>query len=166
MNWDWTIKQRRGFKQTRDSYLVQSLSLVRLFVTSWTAACQAPLSFTLSQSLLKLMSIESVMPSKHLVLFLPFSCPQSFPASGSFPMSWLFTSGGQSIGSSVSVSVLAMNIQGWFPLGLTGWISLQSKKTVPLVSPERNFTKVSRQKVLGMKPEYHSHDISHVNCSM
>ena len=59
---------------------------------------------------------------------VPFSsCPQSFPASGSFPMSWLFASGAQSIGASASVSVLPMNIQGWFPWGLTGWISLQSK---------------------------------------
>jgi len=56
-----------------------------------------------------------------------FSCSQSFPLSGSFPMSWLFASGGQSIGASPSVSVLSMNIQGWFPLGLTGLISLQSK---------------------------------------
>ena len=55
------------------------------------------------------------------------SCPQSFPALGSFPMSQLFTSGGQSIGLSASASVLPMNIQGWFPLGWTGWISLQSK---------------------------------------
>ena len=55
------------------------------------------------------------------------SCPQSFPASGSFPMSWLFASGGQSIGASASASVLAMNIQGWFHLGLTSLISLQSK---------------------------------------
>ena len=54
------------------------------------------------------------------------SCPQSFPASGSFPVSWLFTSGGQSIGASVSASVLPMNIQGWFPLGLTDLISLLS----------------------------------------
>ena len=58
---------------------------------------------------------------------VPFSCPQSFPASGSFPMSQLFTSGGQSIGASASASVLPMNIQGWFPLGLTGLISLLSK---------------------------------------
>ena len=57
---------------------------------------------------------------------VPFSsCLQSFPASGSFPMSQFFTSGGQSIGT--SVSVLPMNIQDWFPLGWTGWISLQSK---------------------------------------
>ena len=59
---------------------------------------------------------------------VPFSfCPQSFPASGSFLMNQVFTSGGQSTGASVSASVLPMNIQGWFPLGLTGWISLQSK---------------------------------------
>ena len=59
---------------------------------------------------------------------VPFSsCPQSFPASGSFQMSQLFTSGGQSIGVSASTSVLTMNIQDWFPLGWTGWISLKSK---------------------------------------
>ena len=59
---------------------------------------------------------------------VPFSsCPQSFPVSGSFPMSQLFTSGGQSFGISASASVLPMNIQDWFPLGWTGWISLQSK---------------------------------------
>ena len=59
---------------------------------------------------------------------VPFSsCPQSFPASGPFPMSQLFTSGGQSIGVSASTSVLPMNIQDWSPLGWTGWISLQSK---------------------------------------
>ena len=58
---------------------------------------------------------------------IPFSCPQSFPASGSFPMSWFFISGGQSIGASALVSVLPMNIQGWFHLGLIGLISLQSE---------------------------------------
>ena len=59
---------------------------------------------------------------------VPFSsCLQSFPESGSFPMSQFFTSGSQSIGVSASASVLPMNIQDWFPLGLTGWISLQSK---------------------------------------
>ena len=58
----------------------------------------------------------------------PFSsCPQSFPASGSFPVSWLFASGGPSIGASASASVLWMTIKDWFPLGWTGWISLQSK---------------------------------------
>ena len=58
---------------------------------------------------------------------IPFSCPQSFTSSGSFPMSQLFTSGGQRIGVSASASVLPMNIQDWSPLGWTGWISLQSK---------------------------------------
>ena len=94
----------------------------------WTAAYQASLSFTLSQSLLKLMSIESMMPSNHLTLCCPFSnCLQAFPASQSFPMNQLFQSGGQSIGASASPSVLPVNIQSWFPLGLTGLISLLFK---------------------------------------
>ena len=72
------------------------------------------------------MSIESVMPSNHLILcHSPCSSPESFPVLGSFPMSQLFTSGGQSIGA--SASVLPVNIQGWFPLGSTGLISLLSK---------------------------------------
>ena len=104
---------------------VQSLIPVQLFVTSWTAARQASLSITNSQDLLKLMSIEVVMPSNHLISFS--SRLQSFPASGSFPMSRLFTSGGQSTGVSASTSVLPMNVQDWLPLGWIGWISLQFK---------------------------------------
>ena len=74
------------------------LSHVWLFATPWTAARQASLSFTVSWSLHELMSIESVMPSYNLILCHPFSSHlQSFPASGSFPMSQIFTSGGQSI---------------------------------------------------------------------
>ena len=81
-----------------------------------------------SQSLLKLKSIESVMPSNHLIPCHPLLLlHQSFPASRSFPVSQFFASGGQSIGVLASASVLLMNIQDWFPLGLTGWISLQSK---------------------------------------
>ena len=100
--------------------VAQSLSYVRLLATQWTAAHQDYLSFTISRSLPKLMSIELVMPSV-------FSwCLQSFPASGSFPMSQVFTSGDQSIGASVSVSVLPVNIQGWFPLGWTGLFSFLS----------------------------------------
>ena len=77
---------------------------------------------------LKLMPIKSVMPSNYLILCHPLSsCPQSIPASGSFPMSQLFTWGDQSIGVSASASVLPMNTQDWSPLGWTGWISLQSK---------------------------------------
>ena len=89
---------------------------------------QAYLSFSISLSLLKCMSIVSMMSSRHLILPHPLSsCFQSFPLLGSFPMSWLFASGGQSIGASVTASVLPMNIQDWFPLKLTGLISLQSK---------------------------------------
>ena len=107
---------------------VQLLSHVRLFVTSWITARQASLSITNSQSSLKLMSIDLVIPSSHLNLcHLLLLLPQSLQASGSFPMSQLFTWGGQSIGVSDSASVLPMNIQDWFPLGWTGWISLQSK---------------------------------------
>ena len=105
-----------------------SCSVVSLFATPWTAAHQASLSTTNSWSPLKPMSIDSVMPSNHLILCFPFSfCPQSSPASGSFPTSQLFASGGQSIGVSASASVLPMNTQDWYPLGWTGWISLQSK---------------------------------------
>ena len=106
-------------------YSVQLLSRVWLFVTPWTTARQASLSIANSQSLLKLMSFESVMPSISSFV-VPFSCPQSFPASGSFQMSQLFASGGQSIGVSASTSVLPVNTQDWSPLGWTGWISLQS----------------------------------------
>ena len=96
--------------------------------TQWTAARQASLSITNSRNLLKFMPIESVMPSNYLILYCPFSFHfQSFPASGSFQMSQFFTSGGQSIGVSTSISVLPMNIQDWFPLGWTGWHSFQSK---------------------------------------
>ena len=107
---------------------VQPLSHVRLFATPWIAAHQATLSITNSWSLLKLMSIESVC---HLTIsssVVPLSsCLQSFPASGSFPVSQFFPSGGQSSGVSASASVLPTNTQDWSPLGWTGWISLQSK---------------------------------------
>ena len=108
---------------------LQSLSCVPLFATPWTSANQASLSF-ISWSLLKLMSFESVMPSNHFILssVIPFSsCLQSFLASRSLLMSWLFISGNQSIRVSASASVLLMNSQDWFPLGLTGLISLLSK---------------------------------------
>ena len=105
----------------------QSLSNVRLFATPQTAALQASLSITNSWSLLKLMSIELVMPSSHLILCHPFSSLlQFFLASGSFQMGQFLASGGQNVGVSTSASVLPVNIQDWFPLGLTGLI-LQSK---------------------------------------
>ena len=78
------------------------------------------------------MSIKSVMPLNHLVLCVPFSsCLQSFLTSGSFQMSQFFASGGQSIGASALASVLPMNIQSWFHLGLTSLISLREKAMAP-----------------------------------
>ena len=107
---------------------VQSLSRVHLFMTMWTAACQASLSFTFSWSLLKLMSIESVMPSNHLILwhlllFLPSVFPsiKVFSNESVFPIWWPKY---WSFSFSISPSV---DIQGWFPLGLTGLIFLLSK---------------------------------------
>ena len=100
------------------------ISHVWLFVTTSTTAFQASLSFTISQSLLKLMSIKSVMPSNHLILCCPLLLLSIFPSIRVFPTELLFTSGGQSIG--VSASVLPMNIQYWFPLGLTLLIFLLS----------------------------------------
>ena len=106
---------------------VKSHSLVQLFETPWTAARQASLSITNSQSLLKLMSIELVMTSAISFSVVPFSfCLQCFPASQSSARSHVFPSGGPSIGVSASASVFPMNIQDWYP-GLTGLISLQSK---------------------------------------
>ena len=93
-----------------------------------TTARQASLSITNSWSLLKLMSIQSVMPYNHLILCHPiFPLPWIFPSIRDFQMSQFFTSGGQSFGVSASASVLPINIQDWSPLGWTGWISLKSK---------------------------------------
>ena len=112
----------------KSSVVVWLISHVCLFATPWTAACQASLSITISQNLLKLMSIGLVMPSNHLILCHPILLlPSIFPSIRVFLMSWYFPSGGQSIGASASVSFFPMNIQGWFPLGLTGLISLLSQ---------------------------------------
>ena len=92
----------------------------------WTIACQASLSITTSQSLLKLMSIASVVTSNHLILCCPLLLPPSiFPSIRVFSNESVLHISGQSIG--VSASVLPVNIQDWSPLGWTGWISLQSK---------------------------------------
>ena len=111
-------------------------------------------------SLLRLMSLESVMPSRHLILCHPFSsCSQSFPASGSFPMSYLFASGGQSIGASASASasVLPMSIQDSSPVGWTDWISLQSKGFSRVFSN----TMVQKHQFLGAQPSLWSN--SHIH---
>ena len=119
----WHIKIFLSFSS------VQELSCVWLFATPWTAAHQTSLSITNSRSLLKLMSTESVRPSNHLILCLPlFLLPSIFPSIRVFfPVSWLFASGGQSIGASALASFLPKNTQGWSPSEWTSWISLQSK---------------------------------------
>ena len=110
--------------QKRYLQVLQLLSHVQLFATPWTAACQTPLSSTISWNLLKFTFIEPVRLPNHLILCHPlFLLP--FLASGSFPMSWLFASSCQSTGA--SASVLSMNTQGCFPLGWTGLISWLSK---------------------------------------
>ena len=120
-------------------------SHVQLFATAWTGAHQA-LSSTNSQSLLKLMSTESVVLSNLSSSAIPFSfCLQSFPASGFFPMSQLLPSGVHNIGASVSASVLPMNIQGWFPLGFTGLILLLSKGLF-------SSTMIQKHKFFGAQP--------------
>ena len=119
------------------------------------AACQASLSITNSRSSLTLMSIKSVMPTISSSV-VPFSsCPQSLPASGSFPMSQLFVSGGQSIGLSASTSVRPMNTQDWSALGWTGWISLQSKG----ISRVFSNTTVQKHQFFGtqLSSQYNSH---------
>ena len=96
----WTVTLSEVSSSVTSISSVQLLSCVRLYVTPWTAARQASLFITNSQSLLKLMSIESVMPSNISSSVVPFSsCLQSFPAPGSFPRSQFFTSGGQCIGA-------------------------------------------------------------------
>ena len=118
----------------------------------------------ISQSLLRFMSIESVMPSNHFIVSYPLSYYfQSFPASGSFPVSQLFTSGGPSIGVSDSASVLPINIQGWFPLMLTCLISWQSKGLSRVFSS----TRVQKHKFFSAQPSYwsniHIHSFDYID---
>ena len=132
-----SIKKRQSnLKMSRDLneyfskyvYIYIQFSRVQLFMTPWTAARQASPSITNSWSLPKPCPLWRWCHPTISFSVNPFSSsPQSFPASGSFPMSQLFASGGQSIGVSASTSVLPMNSQDWSPLEWTGWISLQSK---------------------------------------
>ena len=116
----WVAQSRTQLKQHSSSShstveqvvsSVQSLSRVQLFATPWTAAHQASLSITNSQILLKLKSVELVMPSNHFILCRPLLPPSVFPSVRSFPVSQFFASAGQSIGVSASAAVLPMNIQ-------------------------------------------------------
>ena len=113
-------------------------------------ALQASLSLTISQSLPKVTSITSVMPLAISFSDTLFFYPQSFPVSGTFPMSQLFTSDDQSTGVSASASVLPVHVQGWFPLSFTGWISLLSKGLSGVLSS----TTIQRDQFFGASPSY------------
>ena len=121
---------------------VQSLSHIQIFATPWTAEPQASLSISNSWNLLTLMAVKSVMPSNYLILCHPLFLLPSFPASGSFPRSRFLASGDQSIGVSASASVLPVNIQDWFPLEWTVWISVQTKG-LSRVFPTPQFKSIS-----------------------
>ena len=129
--------------------VVQLLSSVWLFMTPWTAASPASLSFTVSQSLLKPLSDESMMPCNHLLL-----CDSSSPSalnisqSGSFPVSWFLASGGQSIGASGSASGLPVSVQRSHASGLTGFISLQHSGLTRVFAT----TTVQKQQFFGAQP--------------
>ena len=141
----------------RSEVVVLPPSCVRLFVTPWSAACQASLSFTISWSLLKLMFIESVMLSNHLVLCHPLLLmPSIFPSIRVFSNELALCIRWPKIGASASTSVLPMNIQGWFPLGFTGWISLLSKG----VSRVFSSTTVQKHQFFGTQPSLWSN--SHI----
>ena len=136
---NWTKMSFRQVHYLKMKTVQFSRSVMSNSATPWTAEHQASLSITNSRSLLELISIESVMPSNHLILCHPLLLlPSIFPASQSFQMSQFFASGGQSIG--VSASVLPMNIQDWFPSGWTSWIALLSK------GPSRVFSNTTVQK--------------------
>ena len=150
------LSTKHTLTQTHSS--VQSPRRVQLFATPWITAHQASLFITNSRSSLKLMSIEMVMPSTHLILGHPLHLlPQSLPASGSFPMSQLFTWGVQSTGASAFASFLPKKSQGWSPSEWTCWISLQSK------GPSRVFsnTTVQKHQFFGAQPSSQSN--SHIH---
>ena len=134
--------------------VVQSFSRVWLSVTPWTAASQASMSFTISHSCSDSCPQSQWCHPTISSFVTPFSsCPQSFPASRSFPVSRGFTSGGQSIGTSALASVLPMNSKGWFPLGLTDLISLQSNGL--------SNTTVQKLKLFGAQPSLQSNSYMH-----
>ena len=139
----WVLNFHHPLYQVQFSS-VQSLSRVWLFMTPWTAAHQASLSITNSRSLLKLMSLESVITSNHFILCSLLLLPWIFPSIRVFSTQF-FTSGGQSIGVSASTSVLPMNIQGWFPLGWAGWIFLQSKGLLSLLQHHSSKASIPRR---------------------
>ena len=138
------MKGSRNTKfSTKQFSSVQSLNRVQLFVTPWTATCQASLSITNSQSLLKLMPIEPVMPSSDLIFCCPLLLPPSvFPSIMVFSNESALCIRWTKIGVSASASVLGMNIQDWFALGLTGWIPCSPRNSQES-SPTPHFKSVN-----------------------
>ena len=126
--------------------MLSQFSCVWLFAIPWAAACQASLSFTILPELAQ-THVRQVSDVIHLILCRPLLLPSIFPSTSVFPKkveeSQLFTSGGQSTGDSASASVLPMNIQDWFPLRLTGLISLQSKGLSKEFSPTPQFKSIN-----------------------
>ena len=134
---DWVTEQQQQLFLYNQLFFLQwifycvtksllSLSCVQLCISMYCSMPGFPVHHQL-QELLKLISIKLMLPPSHLI----FCCPlpiQPFWASGSFSMRQFFTLGGQNIGVSPSTSVFSMSMQGWFPLGFTGWISMQSKR--------------------------------------
>ena len=134
--WNSIYREETEGMQTQESSIqfskfvvIQSLSCVQLFAIPWTPACQVPLSSTISWSLLKFMSSESVILSNHLILCRPLLLlPSVFPSIRIFSSESALHIGGQSNGASTSAPVLPTNSQGWFPLGWTELISLLSRE--------------------------------------
>ena len=153
---DWAQKFKTIW--VREGSVQFSRSVMSNSATPWTSAYQIPLSITNSRSSLKLTSLSWWCHPTISSSVIPFfSCPQSFPASGFFPISQLFTWGCQSIGVSASTSVLPMNTQDWFPLRWTGWISLQSKGLL------RVFSNTTVQKHQFFSAQLSSQSNSHIH---
>ena len=137
--------------------VAQSLSRVWLFVTPWTAASQASLSITNYWGLLKPVSIESVMPSNHLILCHLLLLPSIFPSISSFSSKWVLPIRWPKYWNFSFSIILPMNIQDWFSLVLTGWISLQAKGLSKVFSN----TTVQKHQFFGAQPSSQSN--SHIH---
>ena len=163
----YPLKMVYDFKLPRMGYesncffirLDQSLSRVRLFATPWIAARQASLSITNSRCSLKLTSIESVMPSSHLILCCPLLLLPPIPPSIRVfsSASQLFAWGGQSTGVSALASFLPKKSQGWSPSEWNGWISLESKGLSRVFSN----TTVQKHQFFGTQPSSQSNSHFH-----
>ena len=155
LSWRFIYKNFSSCQEHFPLVVVQSLSHAQLFVTAWNVARQTPLSSPgVCSNSCSLSQWCYLTISSYATLFS--FCLLSFPSSGSFPMSWLFTLGGQSIGASASASVLPMNTQGWFPLVLTSLIPLQSN----WLARDYSNTTTGKHLFFGAQPSLWSH--SHI----